>query len=130
MARDRERDLRTGDTLLDEEHRELLAIITALRGMVGSQRRNERVPMLFERLRAEVQAHFAAEERQMEQTRYPMMSSHVAQHTRFLEELELAQDCLRDGDASMTPHLGYIEIWFSRHVEIADKPLADWLNRR
>jgi hemerythrin-like metal-binding protein len=139
MATDGARAMTTGVTSMDDEHWGLLTVLAQLGAAVragtgpgtgpGAGARPGDLPLtLLDRLLAETTSHFASEERLMVDRRYPMATSHIAQHSRFAEELtELRAHCRDAAVAPTTSQIEHLETWFARHISIADQPLGEWL---
>lgn len=128
MARRHAGHLSTGVDAIDDEHWGLLAVLGELTAAVGVAGRPSPTVALLDRLREMTADHFASEEREMAASRYPMASSHIAQHRRFLDELAQVSESVADGSAAVTQNVvRHLEVWFSRHIEVADRPLAEWL---
>lgn len=108
---------------MDDDHWELMAALAELAAVVHAGGPREAVSRTLGRLHALTVTHFAAEERLMHDHGYPMASSHVAQHARFATELAE----LLTGPVLTQHRVRQLETWFARHIELADRPLADWL---
>lgn len=128
MARQRAGHLSTGIDAMDDEHWELMAVLGELAAVLGSQPTPSALVTLLERLRLMTADHFTAEEREMVAAGYPMTSSHAAQHRRFLDELGRLTEAVARGGVKVTPGtVKHLEFWFTRHIAMADRPMAQWL---
>ena len=122
-----EQELTLGVAFIDAEHQALIDILTELGTAEGAQDRI-RLGNLLPRLVSETRDHFANEEREMHERAYPMMSSHVAQHGRFMAELEDLRVRHNGGEVVVVAQVvTFIQTWFARHVDLSDRPLAEWL---
>ena len=119
------RMLTTGVAAMDDDHWALLTALAQLRAAVETGAEPAETTRLTSRLLDESTAHFALEERLMLQAHYPMASSDISQHARFLAVLSGWP--APDGTAPTPADVDRLEHWFTRHVELADQPLADWL---
>jgi hemerythrin-like metal-binding protein len=117
--------LSVGIPAVDDEHWLLLTLLTRLRAALDAGAAPAVTAELVRVLRRVSGAHFATEERLMREHRYPMATSHLAQHQRFLDEL--THWTAAGAPALTRADVEQLEAWFARHVEIADAPLADWL---
>ena len=122
--------LLTGIDEIDGQHRELFARIGALLEASRSGRSREEVVRLLEFLGSYVVDHFAAEERTMEETGYPRLGGHRAEHLQFMKELAILRHELKSEGPS---NLFVIRVgnriteWLREHVYRTDRILADWL---
>jgi hemerythrin-like metal-binding protein len=115
---------------LDRQHRVLAHRWRILEdARLRGDRRAVRANLWFlERYAAE---HFAAEERMMEEVRFPGLHRHRHQHERFSERvhrLRLAVDVGRE--QSVTAHFRWIASWFVDHVREQDVALGRFVQAR
>jgi len=79
---------------------------------------------LFEALVTQMRQHFAHKEHEMREHDFPMLPGHVAQHAKYLEELEeLALGFnARQSVAAMQKQAASKERWFVNHIKASDRP--------
>jgi hemerythrin len=114
---------------LDAQHRELFARIDRL---LDAMLRNDRTEAarLLAFLREYVVVHFAAEERLMEETAYPDVQRHVAEHRRFGAQMrELDAEFREEGPtASLVLRLEHEAVaWLHDHVYFTDVAVGRWV---
>jgi len=122
--------LLTGIDEIDGQHRELFARIGALLEASRSGRSREEVVRLLEFLGSYVVDHFAAEERTMEETGYPRLGGHRAEHLQFMKELAILRHELKsEGPTNLfVIRVGNrVTEWLREHIYRTDRILADWL---
>lgn len=105
---------------MDATHREFVDLLASVEGAADAQ-----LEALWHALIAHTEAHFAQEDRWMEQTGFSTGNCHATQHKVVLDIMrEGAQRCAQ-GDLSMirgmTPELA---AWFSYHAQTMDAALA------
>ena len=122
--------LLTGNDEIDAQHRELFARIQTLLDASRSQRSREEVVRLLEYLGGYVVDHFAAEERMMEESGYPRLGGHRAEHLQFVKELAILRHELKsEGPTKIfVIRVGNrVTEWLREHIYRTDRILADWL---
>jgi hemerythrin len=106
---------------VDHEHRELIELINTLHSALGTERGGERVEAFLGEIFADISAHFALEERVMQERRYDAVAEHKGDHERLLDELRDIMDAQADGDSLDDARLGgVLADWFSRHFSTHD----------
>jgi len=114
----------TGIEDVDDEHRDLIDIVNRLHGLVLAEDSKLTVPAFFDGLIKGVSAHFALEERIMDESGYPQAAQHRADHDRLLDELRELKETFEHADEVDSVDLALrLEPWFSRHLTIHDIPL-------
>jgi hemerythrin len=124
--------LSVGVREIDSQHRELFARIDRL---LDAMLRNDRseAARLLAFLREYVVVHFAAEERLMEETAYPDLQHHVAEHRRFGAQMrELDAEFREAGPtASLVLRLEHEAVgWLHDHVYFTDVAMGRWVMAR
>ncbi len=120
---------RTLNPELDRRHQHLLDLVNAV---VVS----DAAPQLeraLEAIRATAVAHFVAEERVMAGMGFPRRGGHIRQHEAISAWLAGLQHAASMGMNPLTVQLGLhdgIERRLLRHVQRADRRLAQWLQRQ
>ena len=114
----------TGIEDVDDEHRDLIDIVNRLYDLMLAQDSKLTVPAFFDGLIKGVSAHFALEERIMDESGYPESARHREDHARLLDELrELKEAFARAEEVDSIELAMRLEPWFSRHLIIHDLPL-------
>ena len=115
----------------DDDHRRLLDQVNRLLVAVSS-RDQTRVLMAFGSFKAAAQEHFAAEEAQMRDSRYPDSEKHCKSHRHLLDSLISLQFTLNNTErfGSTTGPYVFLERWFVAHLTNDDKRFAEFMARR
>ena len=116
-----DRRYRLGVHSMDATHQEFMALVNGL----GSAD-DEQFVMLFRELLEHTEAHFAAENRLMEEVKFPPIRIHMGEHQKVLEEMrrigeKVATGSLDVGRTYVREHLPY---WFREHAATMDSALA------
>jgi hemerythrin len=122
--------LLTGVDDIDRQHREIFARVGALLEATRNRRSREEVIRTLEFLGGYVVDHFAAEEREMDRTRYPKAEGHRLEHRQLVKELEvLRHELASEGPtARFVIRLGNrITEWLREHIYRTDRLLGEWL---
>ena len=110
---------------IDEEHRALgEGLQQMLAAMLEDDR--DRTLALARMLAAQVEEHFAHEERLMREIRYENGLRHTLAHKAFLDEARLRLESLRSEglSAGFLRWASELNEWFQRHVVSEDRSLA------
>ena len=120
-------DFELGVKEMDGTHRELAALVNALATAKGCD-----FVHLFTTLFDHTERHFAREKQLMEQSGFPAIGEHVAEHQRVLGELHQCKRKVCKGEISFAR--AYITDrlpeWFRLHIATMDSALASHLKLR
>lgn len=127
------RELSTGDTAVDSEHRIMLSGINALARAVYLGSWNL-IPLLMPKIISATERNFSAEEEVMQVRNYPFRDLHLRQHRHFLATLNALQQEIAHGSDDCI-HMAFrvrqrLTDWLINHILTADRHLAyhlrDW----
>lgn len=126
------KDLECGNTLIDNEHKELLQVVNKLLDACseGNGRKNIEPTLKF--LLNYVNTHFAHEEQLQMNTNYPNMTAHKSFHTQYTQKLNEIADKIPLSNPSildlgnLNQHIGILV----SHIKTEDKHLGEYLNSR
>lgn len=123
--------LKTGNQLIDDQHRELIERVNKLEQAcaAGGQKRTAIQTLDF--LMDYVHVHFADEEELQEEWKYPQTAAHKAQHRAFEEAVEQLNEMLEEEEG---PTEAFVEAvkknvgqWLVDHICVWDKQLAQYI---
>jgi hemerythrin-like metal-binding protein len=119
---------------VDDEHREILGMINALRNLLRSDTRDavqcDTLKGVLNDSVGFIRNHFASEETMMRQSFYPGYIDHKREHDLFLEQLNDLQKQVQAGTKSLTAEtLNLMGNWLHHHVLETDRPLVPHLLR-
>jgi len=113
-----------GIEAVDYEHKELIDLINRLHDELGAAEAKLTVPGFFGDLLAGISAHFALEEKFMQDHRYDRLDEHKSDHERLLDEIREIMDAFEHSEELDSVELAArLETWFSRHFETHDARL-------
>jgi hemerythrin len=109
---------------MDSEHKALHALLATV-----ADTPDDGLEDLLFRARRETAAHFAHEERLMEDARFPVLFCHRAQHRRLLAEFETARQLLETFDPAALRHRLAVVIptMIEAHIASVDRVTAGFL---
>ena len=111
----------TGIDDVDQEHKDLIDVINRLHDLLLADDARLTVPAFFDRLLAGVAAHFALEERIMDESGYPDREAHREAHERLLDEIRDLVEAFAHADEVDSVDLAMrLEPWFSHHFATHD----------
>ena len=114
----------TGIADVDDEHRDLIDIVNRLHDLMLAEDSKLTVPAFFDGLIKGVSAHFALEERIMDESGYQQAAQHREDHDRLLDELRELKETFGHAEEVDSVDLAMrLEPWFSRHLAMHDLPL-------
>jgi hemerythrin-like metal-binding protein len=120
-----------GVMAMDDQHAILMDTMNDLRIALANGSDRKQAGELLERLLEFTRMHFASEEQLMEQSGFPGLAEHRAEHTNFLAKMQdsahRAQHC---EDMQMRPLLCFLSDWYFEHIEGLDREYSPWLNER
>ena len=115
-------DRDVGVSAMDDDHREMAALINRLGDELKSGRDEDHLNLCMDQLVMRTSGHFAREERWMDRHEYAHRAIHKAEHARLLEDLTgLGR---RLDSRSMVVTMRYLQDWLCRHVDDNDRELA------
>jgi hemerythrin len=123
-------NLATGNTEIDNQHKELFSHFANLLTACHERRGREEVLNMFSFLDSYVRDHFALEERLQLQSDYPGYAKHKSQHDGFVRELKQLEKQLTDDGATLMLVIKTNQTmvkWLVNHVNEEDRKLADYL---
>lgn len=121
----------TGDAVIDDQHRELFALVNELHDAIVVGRGRERIAPTLDRLAAYVTTHFAAEEELMERAGYAGLIVHRGRHRELASHAEKVIADYRAGRAVLTIALSrFLADWIRHHIDGEDKAMIAWFQRR
>ncbi len=114
----------TGFDDVDDEHKDLIDIINRLHDLLLADNAKLTVPAFFDDLLRGVSAHFALEERIMDESDYAERAGHREDHDRLLEEIRELKEAFEQAEEIDSVELAMrLEPWFSRHFATHDLQL-------
>ncbi|MEJ2693683.1 MAG: hemerythrin domain-containing protein [Candidatus Thiodiazotropha sp.] len=114
-------------TAMDETHREFVNLVNRMEATNKSE-----FASLFERLLKHTQAHFDAEQRMMEDSKFPATGEHRDDHLRVLGELSRFSQRVASGSTMLARAYVCEQLpgWFELHAQTMDSALAAHLKQR
>ncbi len=108
---------------MNRDHAEFVELREALLAKLAQQGSSIEVDALLDRLTEHTRHHFAEEERQMQETRFPPYAMHKGEHDRVLAEMDAhVARWKRDRDTAALSdwlEVGLVD-WFVSHVGTMD----------
>jgi hemerythrin-like metal-binding protein len=112
----------------DAEHRELFRLGEELHRAVQAGEDPQATQDTMRLLIAELEAHFAHEERLMRSLRYSGYAWHKKQHDAARRQIQALAAVAGEGDtAAPLDLLRYLSSWFRDHTAVADRMMASAL---
>ncbi len=117
---------------IDDDHRELIALYTALVRALQRDHDVETFALGFHGLIHRVRQHFAREERLMQAVGYNGLACHRVLHRKFLHDAEdfLVHVIERHDETECLTDLFYVRHWLANHVLSHDRKIGEFLAGR
>jgi hemerythrin len=116
---------------MDDQHGILMDSMNELRQALDRGCGREQASELLDRLIEFTRMHFWSEEQLMEQTGFPGLAAHRAEHHTILAQFLQSAHRIQYGAAGdLRPVLGILGDWFTQHIEGQDQEYGPWLNER
>jgi hemerythrin len=123
-------DLALGLQKVDQEHRELVALVSDLFHTANSPRDLGLFEWRMDLLIKHTLAHFAFEERLMHETNYPGRQPHQLQHRALIMQVRVLRTALTEDLLDWNDDIvRLIRDWLLVHIIKADRPLAAYLRK-
>ncbi len=119
-------ELMTGNSLIDSQHKELIAAINSLLDACASGRGREQIAATVKFLNNYVVKHFKDEEKLQETSKYPNIAPHKVFHTDYIKKLAVATATV-EKDGATVKALSDINLLAGQlisHIKFEDKKVA------
>lgn len=116
-------EMELGVPEVDFEHEELIGVINALGDLIAKGGPHDSIEALLGEIHAQIEAHFALEEKLMREQGYAGYEAHKEDHDRLLEQIrEIMDDAANMDTAQLRDSLAQrLNIWFSEHFRTLDR---------
>ena len=126
-----EKKLLVGIKQFDDQHKELIRIISDLRNSKNSGESKVYLKNLLFELISYTKYHFTAEERMMEKHNYPFFNDHRLEHEKLTEQVENFLEQYSTGKSSLDEEVfEFLRKWLFDHIMVTDKNMGDYLYKR
>jgi hemerythrin len=126
-----EERMSVGLYLIDEQHKELVALINAIDDAVRRQAGRDEVSRYIRRFYSYTITHFQTEESLMDHSTYPEYFTQVKEHLDCSQKaIEFHRQFVENPQFDLKGFLDYIVEWFVHHTVGIDQSLADHLLER
>lgn len=111
---------------MDDTHHEFVELVDAL--LIGP---DSTLAASLSAFATHIQAHFAAEDRWMEQTDFPPRDCHKDEHAKVLASVNDVQKLNAAGNSRVVREFAAaLKDWFPAHADYMDSALAKWMVKR
>ena len=119
--------LKTGNELIDSQHKELIDRVNKLTEVIETSKEQQTAISTLNYLMDYTDFHFSAEEKLQEETGYPGLEAHKALHAGFIEAVKALEDMyMEDGPSpafAAAVNKNVVE-WLLNHIQVEDKKVA------
>jgi hemerythrin len=115
-------------TVIDEQHKELIAIINDLHAAMSAGKGRIAIYDVLARLIEYTKMHFATEARLMVQHSYPDRKNHETQHNELIRQVDELNLKVQGGQISVTIEtMDFLKKWLNNHILLTDKQFGVFL---
>lgn len=115
-----------GHQPMDDTHREFGALVDSMLRADDAS-----LGSVLEAFACHAEAHFASEQRLMDQYAFPARDCHVAEHQRVLDSVHEVRLLVAEGDVEVARELARaLADWFPGHTDYMDSALAIWVVKK
>jgi hemerythrin len=130
MSIEWDESLATGNSSIDNQHKELFKRFESLMTACNQRKGKEEIYNVLTFLDEYVRSHFAMEEMLQKKHNYPHYPDHKEQHDGFIRDLQKLGDQFNQEGASLSLVIQTNQImvnWLINHINVTDRALADFL---
>lgn len=124
-----EKDLLTGNELIDSEHKELIDRINKLVDSCESGKEKTTAVRTLDFLMDYTDFHFRDEEKLQEESGYPEIENHKLQHKVFEKAVNELKEMLEEEEGPTEAFVAAVNKniteWFLNHIQVGDKKVAE-----
>lgn len=126
MAYDFDKTLETGNTLIDSQHKELIASINRLLDACSQGKGREEIKNTIAFLKNYTDKHFGDEELLQQKYKYPDIVNHKNLHQTFKDDVKkISEEFEQNGTSiALTFKVNSIAAWFINHIKVHDKKVV------
>lgn len=126
MAYDFDKTLETGNTLIDSQHKELIASINRLLDACSQGKGREEIKNTIAFLKNYTDKHFGDEEVLQQKYKYPDIVNHKNLHQTFKDDVKkISEEFEQNGTSiALTFKVNSIAAWFINHIKVQDKKVV------
>jgi hemerythrin len=120
---------------LDDDHKQLIAIINRLAEQSSGPPRQAIVRQCLFALRRYAEAHFGREEKVMAACNYPELGRHKDEHRQFIDRIRETTERFDQDPDQVSAHvdddlLAFLRDWLSHHILIEDMAYRPYAEKR
>lgn len=118
-------DLSVNNTVIDNEHKQLFALIDNFYKGIQDNSPRERLEELILGLVAYTKTHFANEEAHMQKMNYPKLKEHQELHQQFIDKTQSYYERLHAGKLLLSIEVtNFLKEWLVKHIKGIDQQYA------
>ena len=123
----------TGNTMIDNQHKELIAKIDALLTCCEQGGGKVQAIKMLDYLENYTEFHFAEEEKLQEEVSYPALERHRQKHEEFKKAVEVLYDMLVEEEGPSEAFVAAVKKnvvdWLFDHIKNMDQALATYIKQ-
>lgn len=120
-----------GISEIDNQHKQLIAIINNLAEAMRARRSNEELGKILAELSRYTLNHFSLEERYFRQFGYPDAAAHIAQHKDFISKVSTFSADFASGKLAISIEvMNFLSDWLVKHIKGTDKQYGPFLKEK
>ena len=115
---------------MDEQHKKLIALMNELFDYQKQGKGKEIIEKTLKGLVDYTRTHFAAEERFLQQNKYPKLAEHQGIHKNLLGQVQKYMDKYKAGESVIAAELNnFLKDWLIKHIMNIDMEYGKFINQ-
>jgi len=116
-----------GLSLFDTQHKQLFKYLNEMFDAMKLGKGNDVLTSTLTNLGNYTITHFAAEENLMTKHKYPGMTAHIKEHTKFVEKVEALIADHKAGKPVLSIEITqFVKNWIINHINVSDKAYTEF----
>jgi hemerythrin len=116
---------------MDEQHKRLINLINQLYDAMKAGEAQTVIKPILDSLASYTVTHFKAEEKALEQVKYPMLHEQKTEHELFVTKLNDMKKKAAVNHASLTFELvGFLKDWLINHIQGKDQKYSSYFAKQ
>jgi len=112
----------------DQDHQKLFSILNSLHEAMRVGKGSAIIATVLDELSDYTNVHFQAEEGLLQQSKYPGLRPHQAEHKKFVDRINEFQTDLSAGIGTSISVVEFLKDWLATHIKKIDQQYSAHLN--
>ncbi|MGD2034404.1 MAG: bacteriohemerythrin [Bacteroidales bacterium] len=110
---------------IDAQHRKIIDLINDLNKALVEDKTNQKIGKILDEMSEYAKVHFKTEERYFEESDFPLMKEHKAQHEYFINKIITLRENFDDNLSVTFRLMKFLRNWWTNHILDADREYVE-----